>query len=183
MNEIAKYLTKSTMSGNDIAQVIQLIDQESANSIYRSCAEEFNFKIVEVEGNILTTARELSLIFGYSSAKEVLQVLIRSGVETTTVGCLRQNDASKVQAEFSLSTKDHATKLMDYHGFLSVALEGHGSACDKVREYLLAMEQKARIDTVIYENTGFQADDFQDVGEYANDPTIQTMNERTLSKP
>jgi hypothetical protein len=43
-------------------------------------------------------------------------------------------------------------KLIDYRGFLTIALEGKGSACDRVREYLLSMEQKARIDTISYRN-------------------------------
>jgi hypothetical protein len=78
---------------------------------------------------------------------------------------------------FQLSPATTRLNLIDYRGFLTIALEGKGEKCDKVREYLLAMEQKARVDTLIYENTGFIADDFQEVGKYADDPTIQTMME------
>ena len=174
MNELATILTKSQMSGSDIQQVILMIDQGSANSIYRRCAEEFGFKIAELEGLFYSTAAELCHPLGYSQPRNISNVLRRNNLETVSS---RQFDASKIQAEFNLDRKDHSTRLIDYRGFLTIALEGQGPACDKVRQYLLAMEQKARVDTVIYENTGFNTDDFQDVGKYADDPTIQTMLE------
>lgn len=178
MNEIAKYLTKSQMSNNDIQQVIAMIDQESANSIYRRCAEEFGFKVVEVEGYSVSVARELAPVFGYSGVqgtKDVLRVLFKNGI--STLSCASQNGMRKFQEEFALSSKDHNTKMIDYRGFLTVALEGQGSACDKVREYLLKMETKARVDSVVYETTGLDAADFQEVAKYAEDPIMQSMME------
>jgi len=166
------------MSGNDIQQVITMIDQESANSIYRRCAEEFDFKIVEVEGKVLSVAKELSFVFGYSSANEVLRVLNRNLIETVMVGRLRQADVIDVKTKFDLAKNDNKQSLIDYHGFLTIALEGHGSVCDKVREYLLAMEKKARVDSVVYETTGMDADDFQEIGQYMDDPMIQNILER-----
>ena len=178
MNEISVILTKSQISGNDIQQVITMIDQESANSIYRRCAEEFDFKVVEVEGHSVSIARELALVFGYSGqqgTKDVLRVLFKNGI--TTLSCASQNGMRKFQEEFALSSKDHSTKMIDYRGFLTVALEGHGAACDKVREYLLKMETKARVDSVVYETTGMDTADFQEVGQYMDDPMVQRMLE------
>jgi hypothetical protein len=62
-----------------------------------------------------------------------------------------QTDQIQIRQAFQLSATDSRTKLIDYRGFLTIALEGKGKACDKVREYLLPMEQKARVDTVVYE--------------------------------
>lgn len=177
MNEIAKYLTKSTMSGNDIAQVIEMIDQESANSVYQKCAEEFNFRIVTVESTVYSTTEELYLIFGYSQSRNVMKVLTKNAVETRAISGFRQIDVSHIRQGFGLSKSDFSTRLIDYHGFLTIALEGHGTACDKVREYLLAMEQKARVDSVVYETTGMDAADFQEVAKYAEDPLMQSMME------
>ncbi len=167
MNELATILTKSQMSVNDISAVISMIDQESANVIYRRCAEEFDFKVVEVEGHSVSIARELAHIFGYSGqqgTKDVLRVLFKNGI--STLSCASQNGMRKFQEEFALSSKDHNTKMIDYRGFLTIALEGQGSACDKVREYLLKMETKARVDSVVYETIGMDTADFQDVGKY-----------------
>lgn len=98
----------------------------------------------------------------YSYPRSAALVLRKNNTEVRAVSSLHQNDVSYIRETFGLSDSDHSTKLIDYHGFLTIALEGHGTACDKVREYLLAMEKKARVDTVVYENTGFNADDFQE---------------------
>jgi hypothetical protein len=61
-------------------------------------------------------------------------------------------------------------------GFLTIALEGQGKACDKVREYLLSMEQKARIDSIVYEKTGLDASDLSEIGAYMAVLTLHTMS-------
>lgn len=178
MNEIATILTKSSMSGDDIQQVITMIDQESANSIYRRCAEEFGFKIAEVEGTVYSTVNELAIVFGYHYPQNASRVLRRGGVETQAVSGLIQIGLSDVRQKFGLSEMDSSTKLIDYHGFLTLALEGRGKHCEKVREYLLTMEKKARVDTIVYETTGMDAADLQEVGPHIDDPMIRDILER-----
>ena len=137
--------------------------------IYRKCAEEFGFKKIEVDGKVCSTASELYQIFGYSQARNVTKVLSKHGVGTRILSGLRQNDASHARQELGLPDTDFSTRLIDYSGFLTIALEGKSSACDKVREYLRKMEMKARVDSVVYETTGMDASDFQTVGKYSED--------------
>ena len=82
MNEIATILSRSLMSESDVQAVIGMIDQESANSIYRRCAEEFDFKIVEVEGKVYSTASELCHPLGYSQRRNISNTLRRNNIET-----------------------------------------------------------------------------------------------------
>lgn len=177
MNKIAKVLTKSRMSSDDINQIIGMIDQESANSVYRRCAEEFDFNIAEIDRNVYSIAQKLAPVFGYSTRDEISKVLKRNGVATLDMTGNGQVDRHLICQVFNLSNFATRIKLIDYRGFLTIALEGKGEHCDKLRDYLLAMEKKARVDTIVYEETGIIATDLLEVGEFADEPTIQSIME------
>ncbi|MBC8232248.1 hypothetical protein H8E77_22105 [bacterium] len=181
--EISKLLTKTRMSSSDIRDLIGLINVESANSVYRKCADEFNFRTVDLEGKLFSTATELAQPLGYRNLKSVSTVLRRNDVKSHAITRLHRFDVI-IRQTFNLADNDHRTLLVDYQGFLTLALEGNGEHCDKVREYLLAMEEKARTDSVIYQETGLDTKDFSDVGEYLDDPTVVTMMEsqRTMQE-
>lgn len=176
-NEIERVLSKSKMTGDDVKSVIALVDRESANAVYRQCAEEFNFDITEIKNNAYSIAKELAPVFGYSTKDEISKVLKRNGVATLDMTGDGQVDRHLICQAFSLSNFATRVKLIDYRGFLTIALEGQGEYCDKLREYLLAMEKKARVDTVVYEKTGMIATDLLEVGEFADEPTIQSIME------
>lgn len=180
--ELAKVLTKTRMSFNDIREVISTIDIESANSVYRKCAEEFEFNIAQIEGSVYSVAKELATIFGYSRPDHVSRVLKQNQCETIALTGLPRNGVSLIKESLNLLERDYSTQLIDYRGFLTIALEGHGEHCDKVRQYLLATEQKARVDTVVYEKTGLDASDLSQVAPYLDDPTVKTMleSQRTM---
>jgi len=176
--EIARILAKSEMNVDDIHEIIEQIDVETGNSVYVKCSEEFNFKVVEVEGTVYSTTRELFPVLGYSGKEPVSKVLRKYGVNTTSITGIIQNGQSQVRQEFGLSDVDFTTKLIDYHGFLTIALNGKGSNCDKVREYLLSMEKKARVDTVVQNGTGFSTSQLLEIGDSIADPMIQGAMER-----
>ena len=98
-------------------------------------------------------------------------MLLRNGIETLEIFRARQVDVNEMKTRFNLAKNAHHTRLIDYHGFLTVALEGRGLACDKVREYLLAMEKKARLDTVVNEGIGISSTELEQNGSL--DATIQ----------
>jgi len=181
--EISRILTKTQMSSNDIRDLIGLINVESANSVYRRCADEFNFRVVDLEDEVYSIASELAHPLGYSTSRSINDVLNNHGVNSEPIGRYRRF-TDIVRRTFNLADYDHRTQLIDYQGFLTIALEGRGEHCDKVREYLLAMEEKARTDAVIYQETGMDTKDFSDVGEYLDDPTVITMMEsqRTMQE-
>jgi hypothetical protein len=150
---------------------------------------EHSFRVVHVKltctkGKVYSIGDELFPVFGYANRDILSQVLKRNRVETISIRN-GQVDRTKILQAFQLPLATSHLNLIDYRGFLAIALEGKGAGCDKVRDYLLTMEQKARVDTVVYDNTGFITGDFQDVGsptrrlgeKYADDPTIQTMLE------
>ena len=180
---ISKLLTKNQMSSSDIKDLIGLIEVESANSVYRRCAEEFGFRTVDVNSEVYSTATELAQPLGYQNLKSVSTVLRRNDVTSLAITRLHRFDVIIRQA-FNLADNDHRTLLVDYRGFLTLALEGRGEHCDRVREYLLAMEEKARTDAVVYNETGMDTKDFTEVGEYLDDPTVVTMMEsqRTMQE-
>lgn len=182
--QISKLLTKTQLSNNDIEDLINLINVESANSVYRRCAEEFDFRIVDLNGEVYSTLNELAPIFGYDYSYNASQLLKKHGVDTISISSFLRSAISSIRTELSLSDKDYSTKFVDYRGFLTIAVEGEGTNCDKVREYLLAMEEKARTDTVIYQETGMDTKDFSEAGEYLDDPTVITMMEsqRTMQE-
>lgn len=102
----------------------------TANSVYRKCGEEFNFKVVEVEGKVYSTAKELTPVFGYAGQEKVTRVLARNAVLTTPIMSLSHNGISLVRDTLELSAHDFATKLIEYHGFLTIALHGKGKTSE-----------------------------------------------------
>ena len=136
--------------------------------IYRKCAEEFDFKIVKIEGKVYSIGDELFPVFGYANRDALSQVLNRNNIESERIWNV-QNERRIILQEFRLNPKISRLNLIDYRGFLTIALEGTSNACDRVREYLLKMETKARVDSVVYETTGMDASDFQTVGKYSED--------------
>lgn len=175
--QMSKLLTKTQMSSDDINLVITMIDQESANSVYRRCAEEFGFRIARVDGNAYSIAKELSPVFGYSRPDHVSRVLKLNQCKTIAITGLPHSGVSLVKEALGLSERDYSTQLIDYQGFLTIALEGQGEQCDKVRQYLLAMEQIGRTNAVVYEETGLDTSDLSEIAPYMNDPTVKTMLE------
>ena len=136
-NEMTMILTKSRMTGDDINLVIEMVDKESANSVYRRCAEEFNFRIAQVDGNVYSIAKELAPVFGYANQESVSKVVSKHQVGTLAITSFIQNGQSQIRQDLLLSQRDYSTQLINYRGFLTIALEGQGEHCDKLREYLL----------------------------------------------
>ncbi len=173
MLSLPTILNKNQLGKDDIECVIQQIDIESANSIYQRCSDEFGFRAIEIDNQVFSTATELAIPLGYSSNKAISNILNRYNVETFGISCFHQIDES-IRETFRLSSKDSQTKLISYKGFLFLSLTGRGLYCNKVREYLLAMEQKARTDTVIYDSIGIDTATLQDIGDDIDDPIINT---------
>lgn len=172
--EISRILTKTRMSSNDIRELIGLINVESANSVYRRCADEFNFRTVDLNGEVYSTLNELAPIFGYNYSYNASQVLKRNEVEVVSISGFLRSSISSIRAEFDLSEKDYSTKFIDYRGFLTLAIEGEGEHCNKVREYLLMMEEKARTDAVVHDGMGLNTNELERIGDDVNDPIIQS---------
>jgi hypothetical protein len=146
--------------------------------VYKKCADEFEFRIVNVDGTFYSTANELYKPLGYANGRSVSDVLKNNNIETLAINTCRyfaERSNINIKEALGLSLHDGATKLIDYKGFLFVSLYGKGSNCDKVREYLLKMEEKARIDSTIYANTGYDTADFKEVSEYQDDPILQSI--------
>lgn len=110
--EIGKILTKTTMSSNDIKALIGMINVESANSVYRRCADEFNFRTVDLEGEVYSTASELARPLGYSNSRSVSDVLKNHKVVLESIVRFRRF-TEIIRGAFNLAGSDNRTQLSE----------------------------------------------------------------------
>ena len=134
----------------DVQEVLRTIDEKTANEMMRGFSERYGFKVVEINGKVFTTAKELMRVFGYSDERSVRWLLDEYGVETLNIKDLTtevqlpplKETLSKV---FGIPTRNvHQLKLLDYRAFLVIALNSRTEKAKEVKEYVINMEREAR---------------------------------------
>ncbi len=135
-----------------VQEVLQKIDEQTANEMMKGFSKRYGFKVVEINGKVFTTTKELMRVFGYSDEWSVRKLLQEYGVETFGIKNLAQTQP-EVATVKSLISKvfgiTHAPalsklKLLDYRAFLVIALNSKTEKAKEVKEYVINMEKEAR---------------------------------------
>jgi len=134
----------------NVEEILRNIDEKTANEMMKGFAERYGFKVVEINGKVFTTAKELMRVFGYSDERSVRWLLNEYGVKTLSIKDLTtevqlpslKETLSKV---FEVPARNvHQLKLLDYRAFLIVALNSRTEKAKEVKEYVMEMEREAR---------------------------------------
>jgi len=136
----------------NVEEVLQKIDEQTANEMMKGFSERYDFKIVEINGKVFTTAKELMRVFGYSDEKAVRKLLNEYKVETFDIQSIAQTELQVPTVKSLISNAfgiTHAPalsklKLLDYRAFLVIALNSKTERAKEVKEYVINMEKEAR---------------------------------------
>ena len=71
-----------------VQEVLQKIDEQTANEMMKGFAKKYGFKVVEINGKVFTTAKELMKVFEYSDERSVRWLLKEYNVETFEIQAL-----------------------------------------------------------------------------------------------
>ncbi|NPB03700.1 MAG: hypothetical protein GXO39_04725 [Thermotogae bacterium] len=135
-----------------VQEVLQKIDEQTANEMMKGFSKRYGFKVVEISGKVFTTAKELMRVFGYSDEKAVRKLLNEYDVEMLTIKDLvsselqvpKLKDLLIQRFELSPQTPVSKLKLLDYRAFLVIALNSKTEKAKEVKEYVINMEKEAR---------------------------------------
>ncbi len=136
----------------NVREVLEAIDEKTANDVMKGFAQRYGFKVVEINGRTYTTAKELMKVFGYSDEKAVRKLLNEYEVEMLTINDLVSSELEVLKMRelltqaFQLSSKTPLSKLklLDYKAFLVIALNSRTEKAREVKEYIMEMEKQAR---------------------------------------
>jgi len=136
----------------DVQEVLRTLDEKTANEMMKGFSERYGFKVVEINGRVFTTAKELMKVFGYADEKAVRKLLNEYDVEMLTIKDLVSSELEVPKLKglliqrFGLSPQAPVSKLklLDYKAFLVIALNSRTEKAKEVKEYVINMEKEAR---------------------------------------
>ncbi len=162
----------------DVREVLQSVDQSTANEMIKGFAQRYGFKIAEINGKAYTTAKELMGVFGYSDEWSIRKLLQEYEVETFTANDFQtQLEVATVKSLISQAFGiTHAPalsklKLLDYKAFLVIALNSRTERAKEVKDYVIQMEQEAR-QRIVLAQKGLTPETLQLA---QNDPILATV--------
>ncbi len=163
----------------DVREVLQSVDQSTANEMMKGFAQRYGFKIAEINGKAYTTAKELMGVFGYSDERSVRWLLEEYEVETFAIQEVAQTEAqlptvkSLISQAFGITHAPALSKLklLDYKAFLVIALNSRTERAKEVKDYVIQMEQEAR-QRIVLAQKGLTPETLQLA---QNDPILATV--------
>ena len=135
-----------------VEDILETVDEQTANEMMKGFAKKYGFKVVEINGKVFTTAKELMKVFKYSDERSVRWLLKEYNVETFEIQALAQTEVELPTVKSLISNAfgiTHAPalsklKLLDYRAFLVIALNSKTEKAKEVKEYVIEMEKEAR---------------------------------------
>jgi len=187
----------------NVEELLKKIDEKTANEMLKGFSHLFGFKIVEINGKVFTTAKELMKVFGYSDEKAVRKLLNEYDVETFEIQDVAQTEVQFPSAKSLISKVFGIThspalsklKLLDYRAFLVIALNSRTEKARLIKEYLIEMEREAR-QRIVLAQKGYTPEGLQEGQKALNDLVEEikalkgeirglreTLKEKTVSFP